>query len=69
METYIIKYENQILGKKEIMTRYYYGTKAGLVRIISVYEWEHLISIEVLNRTNDNVKHRPITKEQLKKYL
>lgn len=69
MQTYEIKYENQILGRKEVVTMYYYGTKEGLVKNISVYAWEHLISIEIVNKGNDNTKHRPITKEQLKKYL
>ena len=69
METFIIKYENQVLGKKEIITKYYYGTKQGLVKNITIYEWEHLISVEIFNKGNDKTKHRPITKEQMRKYL
>ncbi len=69
MNTYEIKYENQILGKKEIITKYVYCTKQGLVKNITLYEYEHLISIKVLNKGNDTTKHRPITKEELKKYL
>ena len=69
METYEVKYENQILGRKEIETKYFYSTKQNLVKCITLYEYEHLISIKVVNKGNDTTKHREITKEELKKYL
>lgn len=69
MNTYEIKYENQVLARKTIETKYVYCTKEGLVKNITLYEYEHLISIKVLNKGNDTTKHREITKEELKKYL
>ena len=69
MNTYEIKYENQTLGRKEIETKYVYCTNQGLVKNITLYEYEHLISITIMNKGNDKINHRPITKEDLKKYL
>lgn len=69
METFEIKYENQVLGKKEIITKYVYCSKQGLVKNITIYEWNHLISIKILNKGDDKVNHREITKEELERYI
>lgn len=50
-------------------TQYFYCAKDEILDFMSVRSFMELDRVEMVNRPDDNVKHRPLTKEDLLKSI
>lgn len=55
------------LGKE--VRSIYYGKLKDIIQMITYKEWLQMATIEVLNKGDDKVKHKPITKAQIENML
>lgn len=47
----------------------YYGTLEEVIQYITLKEFKEMKTLEILNRADDKVNHKPITKQQIEKML
>lgn len=74
-QTWVIKNKNGEIIKRtsyrtgEEVKAVYYGKLEDVVKVITYKEWLQLSTLEVLNKDNDKVKHRPLRKYDIEQIL
>lgn len=74
-QTWVIKNkEGEIINRmsynlgKEVRA-IYYGKLKEVVQMITYKEWLQMATLEIVNKGNNKVKHRPITKYEIEQML
>lgn len=47
----------------------YYGKLKEVIQLITYKEWLQMATLEIINKGNDKVKHRPLRKRDIEKIL